>query len=465
MSLLLSSGKICIVSYTALDGLIEKDKISVDRFGIVVADESHQLKSKDAKRTINALPFLRKSQIAICLSGTPAINRPVELYTQLSGLLPKVFYDYDQFTRRYCDAKPSRFGGGADVRGSSNEKELNLLLRSLVMIRRLKEDVVKLPTKNREVLYVQADPLFMPELKSIKDHLNSIQSALRDPRNDQSVMKQLKSDQQTSLINYCQVSGLAKVCKVQEELKRIIDDLRVNTNKSADSGNSPVVSSSSSFVSPSCPVDTDMSRKVVIPLDCDDFFEDKVTIVSKNQVVKRESSDDDSDLDFPRKRKTRKTSKLSRLSKNSRASKVITIDSDSDEDFNLDKRCGSKSKSAGRTIVDDDEVVENTASKTNVWKAILDGKNPGKSKPSSKGLGKKDSGSKFGKSSNSEKDSSRLSRNRGKALAQKILIFAHHKNVMDGLEDCVREMDVGYVRIDGDVSISLRDNLINMFQT
>ena len=69
---------------------VEKGTLTPDQFGMVIADESHCLKNNDAKVTQAALPFLKAATICICLTGTPATNRPVELYTQLSGILPQV---------------------------------------------------------------------------------------------------------------------------------------------------------------------------------------------------------------------------------------------------------------------------------------------------------------------------------------------------------------------------------------
>jgi SWI/SNF-related matrix-associated actin-dependent regulator 1 of chromatin subfamily A len=146
-----AQGKVCLVSYTILQSLVESGKLRPEQFGIVICDESHNLKNREAKRTNLAVPFLKKATVALCLSGTPATNRPVELYTQLNALLPKVFNDYDAFVRRYCDAKQSNFNKGLDVRGCSNAPELKLILEGLVMIRRLKSDVAsELPDKQRE---------------------------------------------------------------------------------------------------------------------------------------------------------------------------------------------------------------------------------------------------------------------------------------------------------------------------
>jgi hypothetical protein len=41
------------------------------------------------------------SQQAILLSGTPALNRAVELYNQLASLVPKNFASYTAFCERF----------------------------------------------------------------------------------------------------------------------------------------------------------------------------------------------------------------------------------------------------------------------------------------------------------------------------------------------------------------------------
>jgi hypothetical protein len=81
------------------------------------------------------------------LTGTPALSRPVELFTLLSTLRPDVpqFANYLAFVQRFCDAQ-RRFVGGRyaplDVRGCSNAPELHGLLTSHAMVRRLKADVL-----------------------------------------------------------------------------------------------------------------------------------------------------------------------------------------------------------------------------------------------------------------------------------------------------------------------------------
>lgn len=105
-----------------------------------------------------------------------------------------MFNDYDAFVRRYCDAKHSNFQKGLDVRGSSNEAELKLLLSGIVMIRRLKEEVAsELPNKLREVRYIDPDACYLPELKRLKREGDAIQESLKDPRNDAAILKKVLS--------------------------------------------------------------------------------------------------------------------------------------------------------------------------------------------------------------------------------------------------------------------------------
>lgn len=41
----------------------------------------------------------------ILLSGTPAMSRPSELYTQILAVRPTLFPRFHEFGIRYCDAK------------------------------------------------------------------------------------------------------------------------------------------------------------------------------------------------------------------------------------------------------------------------------------------------------------------------------------------------------------------------
>jgi hypothetical protein len=51
---------------------------------MVIVDESHYLKNTKTKRTKAVLPVLQRAKRVVLLSGTPALSRPNELFTQVT---------------------------------------------------------------------------------------------------------------------------------------------------------------------------------------------------------------------------------------------------------------------------------------------------------------------------------------------------------------------------------------------
>ena len=127
------------------------------------------MKSPDAKRTKCLMPIIKKSKRVILITGTPILAKPVELFPLLNMLRPDLFHNFSVFGNRYCDPKRNYFG--MDWTGSSHPKELNFILKH-IMIRRLKKDVMnQLPPKKRQKIEIQTDPKIIKQITAI--HLNS----------------------------------------------------------------------------------------------------------------------------------------------------------------------------------------------------------------------------------------------------------------------------------------------------
>ena len=123
---------------------------------VVVLDESHCIKNRDAKRTKATLQLCDGVPHVLCLTGTPILQRPEELWTTLRLLRPDVFSSWWDFAVRFCDPQENRFSGGLEFKGSTNADELNRLLDATCMIRRLKRDVLpELPPKTRSVVSIE----------------------------------------------------------------------------------------------------------------------------------------------------------------------------------------------------------------------------------------------------------------------------------------------------------------------
>lgn len=126
--------KIVITSYALLDN----ENFMKNHFNMVIFDESHNIKNPKAKQTIIATQLGQKAIRVILLTGTPALSRPVEMYSQVS-IIDRMFMAAKSFTKRYCDGHNDKFGW--NDKGSSNLRELNVILLKNFMIRRTMGEV------------------------------------------------------------------------------------------------------------------------------------------------------------------------------------------------------------------------------------------------------------------------------------------------------------------------------------
>ena len=124
---------------------------------IIGMDEAHYIKSKDAQRSKACRVLAHaagkpKRPFLIELTGTPIVNRPAELWHLLHCIDPNTWSSFSKYAARYCNAHIG-YGGRWDVSGAKNLPELQQILRSGYMIRRLKADVLKdLPPKRRQII-------------------------------------------------------------------------------------------------------------------------------------------------------------------------------------------------------------------------------------------------------------------------------------------------------------------------
>ncbi|XP_012582928.1 PREDICTED: DNA annealing helicase and endonuclease ZRANB3 isoform X1 [Condylura cristata] len=150
----ISTSKVTILGYGLLTTDAETliNALNNQNFKVVIVDESHYMKSRNAARSKILLPIVQKAKRAILLTGTPALGRPEELFMQIEALFPQKFGTWTDYAKRYCNARIRYFGKRPqwDCRGASNLNELHQLL-SDIMIRRLKTEVLtQLPPKIRQ---------------------------------------------------------------------------------------------------------------------------------------------------------------------------------------------------------------------------------------------------------------------------------------------------------------------------
>jgi SWI/SNF-related matrix-associated actin-dependent regulator 1 of chromatin subfamily A len=132
---------------------------------VLVCDESHALKNIDAKRTkfvLGKKGLYQRCERVWLATGTPVLNRPVELYAPLRALFPTFlgkYTSYYDYAYKFCAGYQGTFG--FDATGASNLEELCRILKP-IMIRRLKSEVVKdLPPVTYDKVYLDPSDKLM----------------------------------------------------------------------------------------------------------------------------------------------------------------------------------------------------------------------------------------------------------------------------------------------------------------
>lgn len=167
--------KIIISSYDLLSK--NADEYSKVQYKVIIVDECHLLKNSKTQRAKSAMKLIQNAKRVILLSGTPALSRPAELFSQLNAINSTLFNNFTDFGMRYCDGKETHFG--MDFSGYSNMVELKAILEESIMIRREKKDVVsQLPSKMREMVMLNPT-LIELNTKALKEASNKMDCNLK----------------------------------------------------------------------------------------------------------------------------------------------------------------------------------------------------------------------------------------------------------------------------------------------
>lgn len=200
---------VVITSYDLMSR--KKDMLLKFKFGIIVFDESHSLKSEKSARTKVALSLAMQSKQCILLSGTPALSRPIELYSQIKAITQNNFMTPVEYGVRYCNGKETIYGW--DFSGATNMKELKIILETQFMIRRLKSEVLKqLPQKIRNVVVLKPE-----NIKARSQNMDDLETMM----NNKSLNKM---EVRGALLKYFNHTGEAKLPAICDYILNLLKD-------------------------------------------------------------------------------------------------------------------------------------------------------------------------------------------------------------------------------------------------
>ena len=205
---------------------------------LLIVDEAHYLKNPKTQRTKNVLGGGIKAKRSLFLTGTPIVNKPIEIQPILAFINPDDFGNFFQFAKRYANAYQSRWGW--DFSGASNLGELQEKLRSTCMVRRLKADVLtELPAKRRSVIEIPANGktrFIKAEQKAVAFHEENILSlkvavetakTVEDAQVYEDAVKALQGGVQAMLEEISRLrkeTALAKAPVVADHVKNLVEE-------------------------------------------------------------------------------------------------------------------------------------------------------------------------------------------------------------------------------------------------
>ncbi|HET6406209.1 MAG TPA: DEAD/DEAH box helicase [Candidatus Thermoplasmatota archaeon] len=142
--------KYVVVAYSGLARFA--DELAKTPFELIILDESHYVKSRKAQRTKLVQEKLRHIPRRLILSGTPVMNEPSEVRTQLAFVHPDEWSDTAWFNRRF--QQPWRHGT-AEVKQQVLAR-LRDYLEGVMLRREKRQALPDLPEKH---LHVHRFPL------------------------------------------------------------------------------------------------------------------------------------------------------------------------------------------------------------------------------------------------------------------------------------------------------------------
>jgi SNF2 family DNA or RNA helicase len=211
---------VVIVSYDMLprEG---NEKLRKGKYNMLMCDESHYVKNRKAKRTEAVVKISRTAKRCIFMTGTPALNRPIELFAQLHMIRPAFAKYYTHFAKRYCNAQMTDFG--MDDRGHSCDEELHWLLKKVYMVRRIKRDVLQsLPKKTRHTIMLEINEKNLSDINEGFKKWKDINRELIYIKDDANKMKK-NHERKTLVSELFRLTCEAKIDAVKRWTQKLLD--------------------------------------------------------------------------------------------------------------------------------------------------------------------------------------------------------------------------------------------------
>jgi SWI/SNF-related matrix-associated actin-dependent regulator 1 of chromatin subfamily A len=160
-----------VINYDIIDKW--RNELKSLQFELLLVDEAHYIKSSKANRTKAVLDVAAGIGYVLALTGTPVINRGIEIFNLFTLLAPGVFPKRGKFVSAFTNDRKNILNGPGNAEdiertvketadsnfsGITNRELLGDVLRETILIRRTKKEVLPdLPEKIRTMIPIECD--------------------------------------------------------------------------------------------------------------------------------------------------------------------------------------------------------------------------------------------------------------------------------------------------------------------
>jgi SWI/SNF-related matrix-associated actin-dependent regulator of chromatin subfamily A-like protein 1 len=202
------------------------------QWDVAILDECHYCKNPKSKRSHLTMSIQATKRLA--LSGTPLLNHPTELRPILTWLDPITWprCEWFQFSQRYGGAIFNGFGW--KYTGATNLEELSIRLRSSVMIRRTKAEVLPdLPNKLRTIIELEPGSNIAGLVKAELEAFERFEAIAGESETDgyAEAVKELKCAWRQEWDNLAKARRLTAIAKIPYVLEFISESLLAGSQK------------------------------------------------------------------------------------------------------------------------------------------------------------------------------------------------------------------------------------------
>lgn len=222
-------GKITIASFDYARKQGEKIKDYLGVRGVLIVDEAHNIKNRQSKRTEAVVDIAHSAKRCIIISGTPFLNKPIEIWPLLKAIDPShpEWQDYTAFATKYCEGKLIQMGKRrifSDT-GASHIEEFHELIRNEVMVRRLKTDdgvLDQLPDKVRVTQYFETDEKYTENIShlvsALKTNIRNFHAQTNGNLKEikRLLFTELSSSVEEDIFEAYRLAGMAKVDMIND---------------------------------------------------------------------------------------------------------------------------------------------------------------------------------------------------------------------------------------------------------